>query len=46
MYRTKVEALKDLGEKVTGKTIAIEEKDTIVSMLDKITKAYKGETEE
>lgn len=38
--RTKVDALKDLGEKLTGKTIEIEENETIVSMLDKITAKY------
>lgn len=40
--RTKVEALKDLGDKVTGTTINIEQNETIVGMLDKITENYTG----
>ena len=40
--RTKIEALKDLGDKVTGKTINVEENDTIVGMIDKIAKNYKA----
>lgn len=35
--RTKVDALKDLGEKMTGETINVEENETIVGILDKIT---------
>lgn len=40
--RTKVDALKDLGEKVTGTNIGITENETIVEMLDKITANYNG----
>lgn len=40
--RTKVDALKDLGEKITGKTITIDENETIVSIIDKITENYDG----
>lgn len=40
--RTKVDALKDLGEKVTGQTIGVEENETIVGVLDKITAEYSG----
>ena len=40
--RTKVDALKDLGEKITGKTITIDENETVVSILDKITENYDG----
>lgn len=35
--RTKVDALKDLGEKITGETINVGENETIVEILDKIT---------
>lgn len=38
--RTKVDALKDLGEKITGKTFGNE--DTVVEMIDEITKNYDG----
>lgn len=40
--RTKVDALKDLGEKVTGSTLDIPENETIVGILDKITDKYSG----
>mgnify|MGYP003289663472 CR=1 FL=1 len=40
--RTKVDALKDLGEKVTGKTINTDENETIVGILDKIANDYEG----
>ena len=38
--RTKVDALKELGEKVTGKTL--DAHDTVVEMIDEITKNYEG----
>lgn len=40
--RTKVDALKDLGEKVTGATLVADENETIVGMIDKITDNYSG----
>lgn len=40
--RTKVDALVDLGKKITGQDINAEENETIVGMLDKITKNYTG----
>lgn len=40
--RTKVDALKDLGEKVTGNTLEVGENETIVGMLDKIADNYSG----
>lgn len=40
--RTKVDALKDLGEKVTGATLPSEENETIVGMIDQIAEAYTG----
>lgn len=40
MDRTKIDALKDLGEKITGKTLTITDDDTIVTVLDKITENY------
>lgn len=41
--RTKVDALKDLGEKVTGATLPSEENETIVGMIDKIAENYSGD---
>lgn len=38
--KTKAQALKDLGEKVTGKTLTSD--NTIVGMLDQITDNYSG----
>ena len=38
--RTKVDAIRELGEKVTGKEL--EPQDTIVEMIDEITKNYEG----
>lgn len=40
--RTKVDALKDLGEKVTGATLVPSENETIVGMIDKIANKYSG----
>lgn len=40
--RTKVDALKDLGEKVTGATLVADENETIVGMIDKIADNYSG----
>lgn len=40
--RTKVDALKDLGEKVTGATLVPEENETVVGMIDKIAEHYEG----
>lgn len=40
--RTKVDALKDLGEKITGTTIGVKENETIVGVIDKITSNYSG----
>lgn len=40
--RTKVDALKELGEKVTGSTLVAEENETIVGMIDKIAENYSG----
>ena len=40
--RTKVDALKDLGEKITGATIDVKENETIVGVIDKIASNYSG----
>lgn len=40
--RTKIDALKDLGDKVTGQSIVMDENETIVGMIDKITANYEG----
>lgn len=40
--RTKVDALKELGEKITGSTLVAEENETIVGMIDKIAENYSG----
>lgn len=41
--RTKVDAIKELGEKITGKTL--DAHDTIVEMIDEITKNYEGSSQ-
>jgi len=40
--RTKVDALKDLGEKVTGATLTPDENETVVGIIDKIAENYSG----
>lgn len=40
--RTKVDALKKLGEKVTGATLVASENETVVGMIDKIADSYSG----
>lgn len=40
--RTKVDALKDLGEKVTGATLTPSENETVVGIIDKIADNYSG----
>lgn len=42
MGRTKVDALKDLGNKLTGSTLATRANETVVGMIDKITSNYEG----